>query len=94
MTFDPSLFVRMELVRNAGIVLDDPSPERTPDPEPDWDSIAVLVDRDLVRRILVERGAPARDLEWLTSSCPSLAAAQMFEPTPWMLRDFTDYFAT
>lgn len=88
---DPGEFMRRELAQNAGIFLDEKPAEPEPEPEPDWDAIAELVDRELVRRILVERGAPVRDLEWLTVSCPSLAAAQMFEPTPWMLRDETDY---
>jgi hypothetical protein len=38
------------------------------------------VDRALVRDILVCGGAPERDLEWLTASCPSVEAAQAYEP--------------
>lgn len=88
---DPGEQMRLMLAQNAGIFLDEPAPEPAPEPEPDWDAIAALVDRDMVRRILCERGVPERDLDWLTASCPSLAAAQSFVSTPWMLRDFTDY---
>lgn len=38
------------------------------------------VDRKAVRRILIERGADERDLEWLTASAPSLEAARNFTP--------------
>lgn len=87
---DQSEQMRMMLAQNAGIFLE-PDPEVALEPEPDWDAIALVVDRDMVRRILRERGAPERDLDWLTASCPSLAAAEGFKPTPWMLRDFSDY---
>lgn len=40
----------------------------------------VAVDRDEVRRILLERGAREQDLEWLTASCPDLEAAAAFVP--------------
>lgn len=87
----PGDFMRRELARNTDIVLDEPDAEVAPEPEPDWEALALLVDRDMVRRILRDRGAPARDLDWLTASAPSLAAAEAFVPTPWMLRDFTDH---
>lgn len=87
---NPSATLRAMLA-SEGIFLDEPAADAAPDREPDWDAIAALVDRDMVRRILRERSAPERDLDWLTSSCPSLAAAQSFVPTPWMARDFTDY---
>jgi hypothetical protein len=89
---DRSAIMRTMLA-GVGIFLDDKSASEPEPPadEPDWDAIAIDVDRALIRRILVERGAPGCDLDWLTSSCPSLEAAQLFEPTPWMLRDFGDY---
>lgn len=86
-----SEFMRRELAQNAGIFLDDPVPAAEPEPEPDWEALAAFVDRDMVRRILRERGAPERDLDWLTASCPSLAAAQAFVPTPWMLRNLSNH---
>lgn len=79
------------MLAQVGIFLDEPAPVIEPEPEPDWDALAAFVDRDMVRRILCDRGVPARDLDWLTASCPSLAAAEVFEPTPWMLRDFTEF---
>lgn len=96
MTFDPSEFMRMQLVQNAGIILDDQpaSPiAATPAPE----SSEAPVDRALVREILGIRGAPTRDLDWLVESCPSVEHALAFDPTPWMLRgadDVTDYLST
>lgn len=45
------------------------------------------VDRDAIRAVLVERCAPARDLDWLAASCPSMEHAIAFEPTPWMLEE-------
>lgn len=85
----PSEQMRLMLAQNAGIFLDDDAPVL--EPEPDWEAIALVIDRDMVHRILRERGAPERDLDWLTASCPSLAAAQAFVPTPWMTRDLTDH---
>lgn len=38
------------------------------------------VDRDMIRLILVEAGAPARDIDWLTASCPSLDHALGYVP--------------
>lgn len=51
------------------------------------------IDREAIREILLERGAPMRDLDWLVASAPSMEHALTFEPTPWMLRgaDFTGY---
>lgn len=43
-------------------------------------AIAAPVDRDLIREILITAGAPDRDLEWLSRSCPSLAAALTYQP--------------
>jgi len=82
-------FMRRELAQNAGIYLDE-RPAKIAPPAPPLQT-AEYVDRDAVRVILIELGAPARDLEWLVASCPSLEHALAFEPTPWMLRDFTDY---
>jgi hypothetical protein len=68
---------------SVGIFLDDKLTAPRPAPAP----TVAQVDRDEIRAVLIERGAPARDLDWLTASCPDLAEALMFEPTPWMLRD-------
>jgi hypothetical protein len=78
------------LLASVGIFLDDKPAAPQPAPEP----TVVPVDRDEIRAMLVDRGAPARDLDWLTASCPDLAEALLFEPTPWMLRDFSDHMET
>lgn len=73
------------MLANAGIFLDEQSTPVTATPGPT--TCEAPVDRALVREILVERGAPERDLCWLSASCPSVEHALAFEPTPWMLRD-------
>lgn len=80
------------LLANAGIFLHaaPASPAATSSPT----AREAPVDRALVRDLLVERGAPERDLGWLSASCPSIEHALAFEPTPWMLRDFTDHMET
>lgn len=35
-------------------------------------------DRARIRELLVARNAPPRDLEWLTSSCPSVELAEQY----------------
>lgn len=76
-----SAFLRGSLA-SSGIFLDDPpaaahrdvKPENVPalDPEPD---------RDAIRAALVEAGAPAQDLDWLTVSAPSVETARAYRPT-------------
>lgn len=39
------------------------------------------VDRDEIRAILVDLGAPAKDLEWLAASCPGVEYALGYRPT-------------
>lgn len=41
---------------------------------------AMVLDRDKVRSILVERGAPKEDLDWLVASCVTLADAYDYCP--------------
>lgn len=77
------------LLATEGILLDEQPATVTATPSPT--TCEVPVDRTLVREILSDRGAPDRDLDWLASSCPSVEHALAFEPTPWMLRDFTDH---
>ena len=57
-----------------GILLEEARPARKPAPPP----TVVYVDRELVRARLVGVGARERDLEWLTASCPSVAAAALY----------------
>lgn len=85
----PAEQMRMMLAQNAGIFFDDPaapsptamsSPPTSPDP----------ADREIVREILVARGAPAEALEWLVESCPSVEVAREFVPTSWMRRAIDD----
>lgn len=41
---------------------------------------AAAIDRAKVREVLVARGAPAEDLEWLVRSCLALADAYDYQP--------------
>lgn len=77
------------LLAHNGIFLDD-EPAISPAPEP---ATTAPIDREAIREVLLERGVPMRELDWLVGSCPSMEAALSFVPTPWMLRDddFTDY---
>lgn len=85
---DPSQTMRA-LLATSGIFLDDTPAIAPGHVEP---PAQAPIDREAIREILLERGAPMRDLDWLTRSCPSTAHALAFEPTPWMARDdFTDY---
>lgn len=77
------------MLAGEGIFLDEPvaqpptatsSPPTSPAP----------VDRDLVREILVDRGAPAEALDWLVDSCTNVEDAREFVPTPWMRRSNDD----
>lgn len=74
---DLSETMRSMLMLN-GIRLDDPAPPRraTAAPPP-----APPIDRDAIRAILIDRGAPDKDLDWLTRSCPSLEPARAYLPT-------------
>jgi hypothetical protein len=60
------------LLASSGILLD----ELAIVTEPILRTGPAPVDRDEVRQILVADGAPAGDLEWLVSSCPTLDAAR------------------
>ena len=75
------------MLAQEGIFLDEKRATAPPPAQP----TAAPVDREAIRAVLLERGAPLRDLDWLVASCPSMELAQAFEPTPWMLRDFADY---
>lgn len=75
---DLSEMMRSMLYLN-GIQLDSPTPPRratAPAVAP-----AAPIDRDEIRAILIERGAPEKDLEWLTRSCPSSEHARSYLPT-------------
>lgn len=69
---DRSAALRARLA-SVGIVIDDDPPAaaipaaRAPDAGPD---------REAIRAVLTAAGAPARDLEWLVASCPSVAHAR------------------
>lgn len=68
-----------EQLADHGIVLDDKG-KLDAKLEPALEPSELPVDRVLVRRVLVDRGAFDRDLEWLTLSCQSLEAAQTYRP--------------
>lgn len=84
-----SAFMRGQLA-SVGIFLDDKAPAPGHVTATGPATREAPVDRALAREVLVERGAPERDLAWLVASCPSVEHALAFEPTPWMLRD-TDH---
>lgn len=63
---------------SVGIVLD-PVAETAPS-SPPASAAPAEVDREEVRRILVEAGAPATDLDWLVASCPSIEDARGYRP--------------
>lgn len=63
------------LLRVQGIVLDEPT-EASSTAISSPTATVEAVDRDEVLRILVEAGAPSRDLEWLTDSCISVEHAR------------------
>lgn len=70
------------LLASAGIVLDE-KPAAL-EPRPTIATGAAPVDRAVIREILIDRGAPASDLEWLTASCPSVRDAEDYRPPPIM----------
>lgn len=78
------------LLATQGIFLDE-TPAASPAATSSPTTSPEAIDREAIREILLERGAPMRDLDWLVASCPSMEHALAFEPTPWMTRDFTDY---
>lgn len=65
------------MLADVGIELDAPVPPaavkaRISDPqEPD---------RSVIREVLIAAGAPARDLEWMVASAPSVEAARTYRP--------------
>lgn len=74
---DRSKALRLRLA-TVGIVLEEP---REPTRElPRARAEPVAINRAAIRTILRGRGAAERDLEWLTSSCPSKAHALAFKP--------------
>lgn len=81
MTGRDQTFLRGQLA-SVGIVLEPavaPSPAAARAPGADHPP---AVDRDEVRAILVDAGAPAADLEWLIASCPSVEDARSYRPPP------------
>ena len=71
-------FMRMQL-STVGIFLDEKREDLRSDVVPTVD--AEPVDRDEIRAILVDLGAPAKDLDWLTASCPGVEYALGYRPT-------------
>jgi hypothetical protein len=76
---DQSEHLRMRLA-TVGIFLDDPKPSRAPSASPT--SEPEPLDRDKIRALLTSGGAPDRDLDWLTASCPSYVLAAGYRPPP------------
>ncbi len=74
---DRSQSMRAHLA-SAGIFLDEPKQSPKPATTP---RAPVAIDRDEIRRVLAAAGAPARDLDWMVSSCPSVAHALAYRPT-------------
>jgi len=72
------------LLASVGVFLDDPA---RPSPTvrasaPPRDEVSELLAREAIREILIAAGAPARDLEWLTASCPDADTARRYTPPP------------
>lgn len=76
---DKSEFMRLQLA-SVGIFLDQKSAAIAPTPTPAA-AEPEPVDRDEIRAILVDLGAPAKDLDWLTASCPGVMYALTYRPT-------------
>lgn len=70
-----SASMRVQLAQ-VGIQLDDKRPSLTAASA----SARPTVDRPAIRAALIARGAPDRDLEWLTASAPSIECAQAYRP--------------
>ena len=78
MPHDLSKMMELQLATH-GIFLDPPKPNL--DVRVIQVPVArVGVDRAAVRKTLIERGATAHDIEWLTESAPSVQAARDFTP--------------
>lgn len=77
MTSRDRTFMRTQLAQ-VGIILTEPTP-RIP-PGAATATAAEPVDRELVRVILADAGAPLADLEWLVASCPSVDDALNYQP--------------
>lgn len=73
-----SAYLRGQLA-SVGILLDEPTaaPATATSSPPTLDA---PIDREVIREILVDRGAPEGDLEWLTASCPSVRDAEDYRP--------------
>jgi hypothetical protein len=69
-------YLRTQLA-SVGILLAEPT---SLPPRGDLATSAEPVDRELVRVILVDAGAPLADLEWLVTSCPSVDDALNYQP--------------
>lgn len=69
------------MLAGVGIVLDDKkAPDQQVKPTSARPSGPSDEDRDMIRVILTDAGAPASDLEWLVASCPSVEDALTYHP--------------
>lgn len=71
-------FMRGQLA-SVGIMLDEEKPVVTSAPVVEK-SPAYEPDREFIRTALEHAGAPARDLDWLTASCPDELLALEYKP--------------
>lgn len=60
---------------SVGIFLDEDAKYEAPKPPKPPE-----IDRGLIRAILIDAGAPAHALDWLTASCISVEAALTYRP--------------
>lgn len=68
------------MLANVGIKIDDPpQPPTVRQPQP-IDEIRHIANRERIREILIELGAPGSDLEWLVASCPDIKTAKTYRP--------------
>jgi hypothetical protein len=79
MMHDKSIELRA-LLADVGIKLDDHRQAPAARRKPPVSELDDRLDRDLIREILIAAGAQAHNVEWLTASCPSVAAAMGYVP--------------
>jgi hypothetical protein len=70
------------MLASVGIFLDDPPATGaiTHAVVQQRDEEAELITREKIREILIAAGVPARNLEWLTASCPGIEYARGYVP--------------
>ena len=68
------------MLAENGVFLDEKPPLRQLDKSARVTTVE-SVDRERLRAVLSAAGAPDRDIDWLTASCPSMDDALTYKPT-------------